>query len=351
VGYIDGWAALNMEMPARVPRTEYVDHPELVSAVTGIRLTPNSPAVVNDAAQKAFLKAWSFSFVWSILVNDQYMKKGRTTHMGHATYVAGGGDFDTGIRCPFTDPEEVLAFDPFAEYGPIDKKAQIAAFEKDYGLRREFYSDAVNMSGVYTTLVSGLLAIFGWDMLLLAMGTDPHRFGELTRRYEKWVMPHFEALAESSVPAVMCHDDITWTAGAVFSPAWYREYVFPAYKRCWRPILDAGKRLVFTSDGNYTEFFDDLVACGAHTFVMEPCCDMEGFAKKYGRTHGFIGNADCRILLSGTRGQIRAEVERCMRIGKECPGFFMAVGNHIPANTPLENCLYYNEVYEELAKR
>ena len=32
-------------------------------------------------------------------------------------------------------------------------------------------------------------------------------------------------------------------------------------------------------------------------------------------------------------------------------GFFMAVGNHIPANTPVENALYYNEVYEELSRR
>jgi hypothetical protein len=29
----------------------------------------------------------------------------------------------------------------------------------------------------------------------------------------------------------------------------------------------------------------------------------------------------------------------------------MAVGNHIPPNTPVENALYYNEVFEELRGR
>jgi len=29
----------------------------------------------------------------------------------------------------------------------------------------------------------------------------------------------------------------------------------------------------------------------------------------------------------------------------------MAVGNHIPPNTPVDNALFYNEVYEELAQR
>jgi hypothetical protein len=40
-----------------------------------------------------------------------------------------------------------------------------------------------------------------------------------------------------------------------------------------------------------------------------------------------------------------------MSVGKRCPGFFMAVGNHIPADTPVQNALYYNEVYQELSNR
>ncbi len=40
-----------------------------------------------------------------------------------------------------------------------------------------------------------------------------------------------------------------------------------------------------------------------------------------------------------------------MDIGKSCPGYFMAVGNHIPANTPVENCLIYNDAYERMSKR
>ena len=68
-------------------------------------------------------------------------------------------------------------------------------------------------------------------------------------------------------------------------------------------------------------------------------------------THAFIGNADTRILLRGTRDDIRAEVQRCMDVGKNCPGYILCVGNHIPSNTPVESCLYYNECYEELAGR
>lgn len=42
----DGMKALNLEMPDRVPRTEYsvLGHPELVSRVTGIQVTAQSDA-------------------------------------------------------------------------------------------------------------------------------------------------------------------------------------------------------------------------------------------------------------------------------------------------------------------
>ena len=207
------------------------------------------------------------------------------------------------------------------------------------------------MTGVYVTCMSGLIAIFGWDMLLCAAGMDAMGFGEVTNRYASWMQQYFDALANSNVPVVMVHDDIVWTSGAFLHPDWYRKYIFPNYKKYFAPLKESGKKIIFTSDGNYTEFIDDIAETGVNGFVLEPTTDMKYIAEKYGKTHSFIGNLDTRVLLSGTKEQIRAEVQRCMDIGKRCPGFFMAVGNHIPSNTPVENALYYNEVYEELSKR
>jgi uroporphyrinogen-III decarboxylase len=202
------------------------------------------------------------------------------------------------------------------------------------------------MTGTYVTLMSGLIDLLGWDMLLLAAGTDAARFGDLANRYARWMQPFFDGLAESAAPVVMVHDDIVWTSGAFLRPDWYRTYVFPNYRNYMQPLRDAGKKILFC-----TEFIDDIVAAGATGLVMEPTTDIAYIAEKYGRSIAFAGNADTRVLLWGARAEIRAEVERCMTIGKGCPGFFMNVGNHIPANTPVENALYYNEVYEELSKR
>ncbi len=352
MSHADGWAALNLEMPPRVPRTEYSAHGhwDLVRAATGVEVGVESPRDVQRRANQAFLKAWNYDFWWSTLIAGQVLSK-MHTDMGHAAYAAGGVDRSDRISCPFKEPEEVLAFDPWQVYGPVDKAEWTRKFEEHYRANCDFAPDAVNVTGVYVTCVSGLIDIFGWEMLLAATGTDPDGFGAVADRYSSWIMQYFEALGAADVPAVMIHDDIVWTSGAIFPPAWYRRYVFPNYKRLFRPVLDSGKRLVYTSDGNYTEFVDDIAACGVHGFVMEPTTDMKYVAGKYGRKLAFIGNTDTRVLLSGTKEEIRAEVERCMAIGKGCPGFFMAVGNHIPANTPVENALYYNQVYEELSRR
>ncbi len=352
MSYEDGWAAMNLEMPPRVPRTEYsvTEHWGVIEAVTGLEIEPTSPAALKKRGALALMDAFNFDFRWSTLIGDGELDACRTD-MGHAEYAAGGVDRRDTIYCPFETPEEVLAFDPWKAYGERDLSELTARFEAHYRRQREETPDMVNMTGVYVTMVSGLIAIFGWEMLLLAAGTDPERFGALTDRYASWIQQYYDALGAADVPVVMVHDDIVWSAGPFISPAWYRAHVFPNYKRLFAPLLDSGKKIMYTSDGDYTTFIDDIADCGVHGFVLEPFTDMAYIAEQYGDTHVFIGNADTRVLLNGSREAIRAEVERCMAIGKACPGFFMAVGNHIPANTPVESVLAYNEIYESLSRR
>ncbi|MHB9037951.1 MAG: uroporphyrinogen decarboxylase family protein [Armatimonadota bacterium] len=353
MSFQDGWAALNLEMPKRVPRTEYsaeLYHFDLMKAATGIDVSVDSPEDVKAKARFEFMKAWKYDFRWATLIHGPEFGSYHTS-MGHAQYASDGSDMDVSTTKPFSEPEDVLEFDPWETLGPRDSGELRRRFEEHYRANHEAFPDAVNMTGIYVTLISGLIDLFGWDVLLMAAGIDPEGFGEVANRYSSWIQQYFDALAESDVPVVMVHDDIVWTSGAIFPPEWYRKYVFPNFKKQFAPILDSGKRLIFTSDGTYTEFFDDLVDCGAHGFVLEPTTDMSLLADKYGKTHVFIGNADTRILLSGTKEDIRTEVRRCMDIGKDCPGFFMAVGNHIPPNTPVENALYYNDIYEELSLR
>lgn len=352
MSFHDGWSAIHLQMPPRVPHTEYSveSHWEVIKAVTGYDITPFSPVEMKRKASHALIKAWNFDFLWSTLISGELFSEYKTD-MGHAEYAAGGVDRRDTIYCPFKAPEEVLRFSFLDTYGPCDQGKWKSEFEQHYLTNCSSNPDAVNMTGIYVTLISGFIDIFGWNMLLLAAGVDPAGFGELANRYADFMLPYFEALAEADVPIVMVHDDMVWSSGPIFSPNWYQRFVFPNYKKYFEPLRQAGKKIMFTSDGKYTEFIDDLVDCGVDGFILEPMTDMTYIAENYGNTHVFIGNADTRILLNGNKIDIRTEVERCMSIGKRYPGFFLAVGNHIPANTPVQSVLYYMQVYEELSKR
>ena len=89
-----------------------------------------------------------------------------------------------------------------------------------------------------------------------------------------------------------------------------------SFKRSWE------KKIFYTSDGTYTQFVDDIAECGVNGFVLEPTTDMEYIAEKYGKTHCFIGNADTRILLNGSKDDIFREVKRCVDIGKKLSWIF-----------------------------
>ena len=352
MSYQDGWAAVNLEMPARVPRIEFDadGHWSLVSRVTGIPVAHDSPELLRGEARRAFIRAWNYDLIPGTMLHAPELAA-RRTQMGHAVYADGGVDYVPEQFCPFSGPEEALRFDPWETFGKKDQRELIRRFEEHYRQSCAAFPDLVSTTGTYITLLTGLIYIFGWELLLETAGVDPDGFGEVLNRYGTWMQQYYDALAQTDVPLISSHDDIVWTAGAIFAPEWYRRYIFPNLKKLYAPLIAAGKKVLFLSDGDYTEFVDDLVGCGVHGFFMEPLTDMRYVAEKYGKTHFFIGNVDTRILLRGDKPAIRAEVERCMAIGRKCPGFFIGVTNMIPANTPVDSALYYNEVYLELSRR
>ncbi len=236
------------------------------------------------------------------------------------------------------------------EYGEFNHEELVRIFNEDYKAKCEKNPSVQNMGGVYITMVSGLNEIFGFEDMAMAMGTDIDRFNKVVEEYYQWVKQFFEAYAASDVPVIMVHDDICWSSGPFAQPAWYRENIFPYYNKLWQPLKDAGKKIIFTSDGTIDVFFDDIANCGPDMVVMEPTSDMKAFAEKHGDRIGFVGGSDCRTLRK-SKEAIYSELEGVMSWAKKYNGYIHAVGNHLPVDVPVENALYYNEVLMRLRKR
>jgi len=281
-------------------------------------------------------------FIWSTNDGPQsWGERGRVTDMGHAEFLEGGVDKRLPQPSPFTDPAEVLAFDAVEEYGLPDMDELVGFYEKHYRDSQAAYPNQVFPGGYYKTIVSGAIEAFGWEMLLEA-AADQDRFERVLDSFYRLSLHHYRAWAKTSIEVFLCHDDMVWTQGAFMDPAFYRRVIFPRYASLWSVLKDAGKKVLFCSDGNFSAFVDDIAAAGADGFIFEAMTQLEPVVEKYGKTHVIVsGKMDCRTLTFGDRDAIKAEVDATIELARDCPGFIAAVGNHIPSNIDVENVLFY----------
>ena len=337
MSYDIGMNTIKLQPQARLGHTEYCSNWALIKEVTGI-----DPKVDMAGAIRAFNEAWQMDFTW--YVNDGpkiWPELGRATDMGHAEFLEGGVDKRETVTCPFNDIEEVFNFDAMKEYELLPMDELVAFYEGIYQDGRKENPGQVFTGGYYKTIVSGAIEAFGWDMLLMA-ASEPERFDRVLETIFQRTLYHVQAWAKTSMEVFLQHDDMVWTAGAFIHPDFYRASIFPRYKKLWDVIHDAGKPVLFCSDGNFTEFVDDIAAAGADGFIFEPMTDLDLVVDHYGKTHSIIASKlDCRTLTFGTKDQIKQEIDETLKIAKDCPGFFFAVGNHIPSNVPLDNALFY----------
>ncbi|HEY9076010.1 MAG TPA: uroporphyrinogen decarboxylase family protein [Anaerolineaceae bacterium] len=346
MSYMIGMNAMTRQFSERLAHTEYCDHYPLVRAVTG------KDPLKDNTAWRDFYDAWDVDFIWSTNPGPiDWQQRGRTTDMGHAEFMENGSDRRDTVTCPFKDVEEVYAFDAVEEYGLWDMEALITYYESLYQERQRFFPNQVVTGGYYNTLVSGAIQAFGWDLLLEA-AADPRRFDRVLEGIFQQSLHHARAWAKTSIEVYIQHDDMVWTSGPFMRPTFYRQSIFPRFKKLWDVLHDAGKIVLFCSDGDFTPFIDDIAAAGADGFIFEPLTSLEAVVERYGKNKVIMGSkVDCRTLTFHGREAIQHEIDETLKIAEGCPGFVFAIGNHMPANIPIENALFYMDYLREHWKR
>lgn len=303
-------------------------HKDYLAARTGL------PLDSFDLMRNAYDR-FAFDFLFS--TNDGLVKweeTGRTTDMGHAEYDLDGSDLRAPASCPFTSEEEVWAFDAVAEYGLPDFDEQVRAYEQCAQSARGSTPNQLAPGGYYRTIVSGAIASFGWEMLLRA-ASDPAKMDRVFDGFFRRALFHMEAWARTSAEVVIQHDDFVWTAGAFMHPEIYRTAIIPRYAELWKPLRRAGKKVLFCSDGDFTQFAGDVVEAGADGLIFEPCNDFGWMADRFGRTHCLVGSfVDCRDLAFGKWDKVRRDLDRTLERLSGCRGAILAVGNHLSPNIP-----------------
>jgi hypothetical protein len=354
--------AINLEATDRIANWEFLSNPAFEYALTGI-----DPYQHPQKSVLRMVEVLDLDIAGVPLDDDPLppMPENGIDNEGHKVGRWGGGAtwrWDWGDQ--FSTEEEVLAYHPLEHMDLRDVSMPVA---RDYTksvpeLAAEFASDLERsqhllgesalsgVSGFYNTFFMWPLLTFGWDLFLTTAMAYPHEMSRIMNDFGQISLKVFTAWSQVKPVLFVSHDDICYTRGTIFSPAWLRRYVYPWYERLWDILHQNGVRVLFMSDGNVDDVVDDVFACGADGIMGEPYTNLESVALRYPEKI-ILGNIDNRILSTRDKDAIYAEVQRCALFGLDTPGYFFSVSNHIPYNIPVDAVRHYFDACDKYGRR
>jgi hypothetical protein len=261
---------------------------------------------------------------------------------GKHHYTADGGRWGLGNREVFRDAEDVLRVDlkryPIETVGP-----------EMLGAMRQM-ADAANQRGFavawhYGTLVTRATIEFDWEPFLTAAALSPERFGGICAHFAQASLAVIRGWCQTpGIEYVIIHDDIAATRGPILSPEWYRRYAFPWYKRMFDTVHEAGKKVLYISDGNYLPVLDDIRKTGPDGLYIESTSmDPGEFMDKAGPEYFFLLKTNARHTDIGTPEDVRQELLRLRDLHARFPGIYMYQGGNLKPECHAAFAAYYRE--------
>ncbi len=324
----------------RIPHCEFYSNPDALTLITGV-----DAYATPQTAELGLLKRYAVDVWWPTesdaplahpddgqVVTDE---EGRTS----ARWGAGRTwHWDWGAR--FKTIDDVLRFEPlenldyrWMEPVGLDLSVSVdelaAQFQANVDAQRRILGDlALAPAGFYNTLFMWPLLNFGWELFIELVMEHPEEFERIMKGFAETSRKVFRAWAKTDVEVVQSHDDICFQRGPTFAPDWLRKHVYPYYEEFWGYLKESGKTVVFICDGNLDQVIDDVLACGADGTFMETYTDIREYKRKHPNAV-LIGGGDNRILKGGDPEAIERMVVEMTEIGRDMPGYFYSISNHI----------------------
>ena len=155
------------------------------------------------------------------------------------------------------------------------------------------------------------------------------------------------ALKTAQFDLYYIHEDMAGKSGPLISPAMFREFFLPRYKKLVVFLKNRGvKNVIVDTDGNFEPLIPEFLEAGVEGFgPIERAAGLDPLTlrEKYGKTFFMIGGIDKRVLKEG-RKQIDREIYRVLPPLLEQGGFIPTVDHSVPPDIPLSNFEYYLSV-------
>ena len=150
----------------------------------------------------------------------------------------------------------------------------------------------------------------------------------------------------------MISEDMCYKSGCFISPAFFRTFMLPAYRKLTGFYRDHGiQTILVDSDGDVTRLIPLLIeggVTGLHPFEVTGKCDVVEVRKSFPRFQ-ILGGIDKRELAQG-RGAIHRELERKVPFLSRTGGYIPFVDHTVPPDVSWGDFRYYRQRLAELAR-
>ena len=147
-------------------------------------------------------------------------------------------------------------------------------------------------------------------------------------------------------------EDMCYKGGPLISPAMFREFMTPRYRRFTEAARGCGIDTVFVdSDGDVSELIPLWIEAGVNgVYPMEVAAGMDvvELRREYGRDLLMTGGIDKRVL-SQSREAIDKELERCIPLAEQ-GGYIPHLDHAVPDDVSYDSFAYYWERKKQLLR-
>jgi hypothetical protein len=240
--------------------------------------------------------------------------------------------------------------DPAEIEASFDEEAIYPAFAEELQARQAQCGELLWCPADWSLIPQALwYSRFGYENALAALALYPERCLKLIEvaavQGRQRAVLRARAIREGIHPrAILTGEDICTQRGPMVSPEFLRREYFPRLEYVWEPLLNAGAKLVWHCDGDWRPLLDDVLACGAgglQGFQRECGMELEWIVERRTREQEpllIFGPLQVTTTLPlGTPQEVRAEVERAMRVCRDKASLVFFTSNTINPDVPLEN--------------
>lgn len=191
--------------------------------------------------------------------------------------------------------------------------------------------------------------LIGDEILLMAMLDDPDWVQDMARTYTDLILHDFEAVYDAGArsDALWVFGDVAYNRGTFFSPATYRELIWPQHKRMVEWTHARGMKFIYHTDGDVRAFLDLFVEAGydcIQPMEAKAGMDVRQLAPKYGRQLSFFGNIDMTVAIRGDREELEHEVRSKLAAGMANRGYAYHSDHSVPPQVSWETYQFIIEL-------